>query len=83
MNKKETPESIFNKALELKKESKSICDVYRKTIVVLKLKEFSYKDIEKFFSENSLKIKSYVISQYLKKKPISDKEKTEYKQYIK
>ncbi|HJO95114.1 MAG TPA: hypothetical protein QF753_17090 [Victivallales bacterium] len=83
MNNLVNSEEIFNKAIALKSENKSVCDEYRKSIVLLKLRGKSLKVIETFFHDNNIKIQGWKITSYLKKSPITDKEKSELKKYLK
>ena len=68
-------EEVFEKAKAASSEKKSKCELYRKTIVLLKLKDFTYKGIAAFLNDNGVNVKAPSISLYLKKSPITDAEK--------
>jgi len=66
---KELPTSaeLLKKANRHNKPKPSLLDVYRDSIVLLKDKGFTYKEIETFLKDNLIIIPSYKISAYLKK----------------
>jgi hypothetical protein len=69
-------------SLPTKTKSRSIINEYRSTIIILKLKNYSLKEIHQYLLLNEINIKYKNLSAYLRKYPPTIKEIDEYSKHI-
>ena len=82
MNNVIKSEELFKKTIETNLKSKSLCEQYRNSIILLKMRKVSLKKIESYLKDNGVNVSSYTIASYLKNNEITESERKKYKKYL-